>query len=464
MPLPDLFDPNFLHGTESGFQEGCKGKQSCAMFGTEYLTCVEVHGVRASDYNMHKTSIFEKILREALNPPALTKPAEPVNAPVQPPAKDDHDEPALGSPVAPAGPAEPLLEAETAIDRLEEAPNDQVSPVNAVEHAAKDSHDANSTAPAVPAGDASKRQTRVPVDDPNFPHGTYKGYSWGCRLKDDCPGAIANGYSCNSASAEYQRDRLAKKQEREATQPVDGQPEPTGSIPTSILPETDDLEHAVQQWSIGDRIRHTYDEGVGVVRALYGTNEAGHQVIGISWIPDIHDDTPDDEYTIHTWVMTGDNQTHTTRTGHNDAICALAEFYVSGAIYRDTSNRIDNALKETTLAEQALRELGTQFKRETAELEDQLRAAEATITSLRERLDEQNKDIYRLDPVAAAIVHTIDAPAPTGGAARVGLTITPTAHDGLQLDFNAGEQVDIRVALAASDKPGLGDVAIRIGN
>lgn len=54
-------------------------------------------------------------------------------------------------------------------------------------------------------------------------------------------------------------------------------------------------------WAVGDRISPRYDDGVGIVAELREPREvdgATRPVLGVRWITDVHDDTPDDEIPI----------------------------------------------------------------------------------------------------------------------------------------------------------------------
>lgn len=429
MTVLDLYDPKFPHGTDAGWEKGCKSNTPCEFFGSEeWLTCTEAHLARQGDYQLRQHPRFEKIPR---NGPTPAPPARPA-AQVFPPLGVRGLKPTSG--------------------------------VNAAIVPAKDDHDAPTSAPVVPAPEVStvqagklRRRTQRPaVGDPDFPHGTTTGYAYGCRLKDGCPGVDEDGQhrSCNMAvneqGATARRNRLAAAPAQEELER-----EPVRQRDSWTLGAVDDAEprhdptHGSIDFDIQDAVDDMHPKSVGQRVAL--------------------EETAQDRRDAGTTLDTAAAQTP-------DSAVTIAQLLEERTSLRREVRALEGKLDQATLdlnnSERAARDLAAAKQ----VLVDELATARTREADLRSATDREATRIYELEEQLEQLRRAIAEPteitprpleAPggdTGALESIGLTITPTAGHGVQLGFTAGQALDVRIAVAATDQPGLGDIAIRVGS
>lgn len=167
----ELIAAELPHGSQAGYDAGCRGQGGCANHGSsELLTCVEAAEHRRQDWKLAKLPRTEPITRAMVRlrsdrELAQTTPARPSTAPRRT--------------VAPSRPMPAAVE-----------PSRSPS-----------SRSARTSRPA--------RRTRPRTDGPV--HGTCHGFARGCKTDEECPNTARGLKSCAQAQHEYREEYTARR-------------------------------------------------------------------------------------------------------------------------------------------------------------------------------------------------------------------------------------------------------------
>lgn len=205
MSATDLFAADFPHGTANGFDHGCRSKAVCQVDASLWLTCLEVHTGRMSDYNLRNVRPDEPVERPSHDHSAAPKP-KPKNRPALP--------------VEPIG-AEPEESLATTV------------PSEVVKVSDGRTADPSITTPVL----------RVPGSRGPAPaaHGTNGRWKLGCTDPAECPNVTSGGLSCSAAHEVWLAAKPAKHsfEGAKARKSADVDRAEAGSVtePTSIEQE-----------------------------------------------------------------------------------------------------------------------------------------------------------------------------------------------------------------------------------
>lgn len=475
----DIYGPDFpAHGSLAGYDAGCRTNPVCTNFGSEQLlTCKEAWMARG-EYDRPKVAYDAPARRIAPGPVSPARAMEMAMAvPPKKTAPASAPAPSAASDPAPAQEPKPLPG----------PPPEKTEPIE----------------PPPTAGFETFKKTRGPYlprdlafDDERYPHGTEKGYKRGCRTEEDCNKNRIHETTTGTCLAAHQA--TFKRQPAAADEPLDADVPalleqlppaadlpPLGGLPAQGTTLEDAAEAALEEITAQITARDLAIAAELSDDTRLETTLAAEEIAEMCLV--CHDTGP-----VNFTCQCGRTDSHhpVASSTHDANGEPLEDTAPDEQIdYSEEASRIQleqnlvETRSELALAEQAGRTLAT----DKARLEHDVVELKATITQLNVDLADSRatsataqRELTQTREANAALLERIEATT-GGGIATIpiqqphsapltpqedlGLTIEPTPANGVRISLTAGtrETLHINLALAASDRPGLGDLAIAVG-
>lgn len=205
----DLISTDIPHGSQAGFDHGCRGQGGCANHGSsEYLTCVEAVAARRQDWRLSKLPANRPIPRAAIalrSDRELTASSTPAASPPRPAAK-------RGPARSPRRKAATESKPPAAPSAAQPSPTRSTTRPAAARSARTTSGNGAGTRNA-PSRSATTtpRRGRPRKAAGERVHGTPYGFQRGCKVHEECPNVAKGQPSCVEEHRRYHREYVAAR-------------------------------------------------------------------------------------------------------------------------------------------------------------------------------------------------------------------------------------------------------------
>ncbi|MEP6477817.1 MAG: hypothetical protein ABJB03_00370 [Rhodoglobus sp.] len=435
MSTLDLYADDFPHGSPAGYDAGCKGSACPNSHSDELQTC------RDAFFRYQRDLPYRRAV-DAGHATAA-KPVEGI------PSFDRQVEIAVDAMVARAN-GTAMVDVRTSARSPKPAP--PTAPVALEQREEVGDGIPTTNDPTPPASvyaetpNASMKPKRLPqglaLDDPDFPHGTTAGHTRGCKVDDTCPSSP----TCREAKNAYLRDWNEKRKQNSSGTGTTAKEEPTGETQPPAQEPTDDAQ--ISGPDAPTSIDQEQASPAPLENLQHITRLAAGGVIQPPKGVNIAYDPPEQIIPLRAAEL--ENLT--------------ANLASEKAAHADTQRDLDEVrleLDEVRLELDSTRAGHNHdwagFYAENAQLRTDLKIAQA-ITRLDTALDTNPET----PPWNTALAEALPA-------GQLALTIDPTEAAGVRLTFDlpalgADNQLQVNVAVASSEQPGLGNLAISVGH